>query len=167
VKRIVWQIFYVLLLAGFTRGCVVEPVRVADDVMAPVLWDGDVVLISKLAYGLRVPGSGAVITNWHHIEKGDLVLISGAGEPQLTAIRRVLLVPGETAEIPLSEGGGTRKLRSDEYLVTMDQEPKEPGVHGFKVLVPRRGILGKAWRIWIPAESKVESGKPRKFFQRL
>ena len=160
--------FVVVFLALFMRGCVLEPVRVSDDAMAPNLWDGDVVLVSKLSYGLRVPGSGAVITDWETIEKGDLVLVAEAGDPPITAIRRVESVPGDTTMVPAAEGGGNRTLKRDEYIVTMDQKPKEPaGASSTRVLAFRRNILGKAWRIWIPAESKVESGKPRKFFQRL
>ncbi len=168
MKKIFRKMFAVVFLALFMRGCVLEPVRVSDDAMAPNLWDGDVVLVSKLSYGLRVPGSGAVVTDWQKIEKGDLVLVADVGDPPMTGIRRVNSLPGEIVDVPAVEGGGKRRLKRDEYIVVMDQMPKEPGAaNSTRALAFRRNILGKAWRIWIPADSKVESGKPRKFFQRL
>lgn len=155
-----------MCLALLVRACVLEPVRISDDAMAPGLWEGDVIFISKLSFGLRVPGPGAVIADWSAIRRGDIVLVSEAGEPPMTVIRRIAALPGDAVEFSAARGGA-RALQSGEYLVSMDQKPKDMGDQDMRILVPRQAIVGKAWRIWIPAESKVESGEPRKFLQRI
>lgn len=166
MKKILRRVFAILAVAMLVRGCVLEPVRIADDAMAPGLWEGDVILISKLSYGLRIPGPGAIVAEWRDVKKGDLVMVAEVGEPPITVVRRILALPGESVELPALEGGN-RALRSNEYLVVMDQKPKEFGGRDMKTLVTRQAIVGKAWRIWIPADSKVESGEPRSFLQRI
>lgn len=166
MKKVITRIITILVLALAVRGCVVEPVRISDDAMAPTLWAGDVILVEKISFGLRIPGPGALIADWSHIRRGDLVLVSDVGEPPMTLIRRVIAVPGDKVDFATAPGGDT-VLKAREYLVAMDQKPKELGGRDMRILVSRQAIVGKAWRIWIPADSKVESGEPRNFLQRI
>jgi signal peptidase I len=75
------RLFWVLSFALVLRACVVEPVRMTDESMAPVLQDGDVVLVSKLRYGLRIPGAGAIMVEWDPPKKGDLVVAVSFDDP--------------------------------------------------------------------------------------
>ena len=55
---------YAACLAFVMRACVVEPVRLTDDSMSSVFGDGDVAFVSKLSYGIRVPGAGWQTAAW-------------------------------------------------------------------------------------------------------
>ena len=42
--------------------------------MAPAIKPGKILLVCKLAYGIRIPGSGAYLVHWGIPKKGDVVV---------------------------------------------------------------------------------------------
>ncbi|MGE3261563.1 MAG: signal peptidase I [Bacteriovoracia bacterium] len=161
MKRRIYKLLWVVAAAFAMRACVVEPVRMTDESMAPLLADGDVVLVSKLHYGLRVPGSGAMMVEWSKPRKGDLVVAVAAGEPPVNLLRRIEFVPGET--VTLSDGKKA-VLKDDEFFLRAEQSEGVMDSRHFGPVL-RRSIIGKATYIWIAknpsaeAGSKVESSK--------
>ncbi|NUM89165.1 MAG: signal peptidase I [Bdellovibrionales bacterium] len=152
--RLLRRLLGVAAFAVVFRACVCEPVRISDDSMTPALVEGDVVFVSKIRYGLRIPGPGSVPWEWSRIRRGDLVMAAGVGNPPVTVVRRVEAVPGERVrEITLAH---------DQYLLTMDHESSAEGT-----VVPRRAVVGKVTHIWLPSGARVESGKPGKFLQKI
>jgi signal peptidase I len=150
-----------MMAAFLMRACVFEPVRLTDDSMAPVLNDGDVALVWKLRYGLRVPGAGAILLEWSKPKKGDLVVAVSAGDPPMNLLRRIVAVPGDSVKLP---DGKDAILKDEEfYLVAAQSE----GVMDSRKFGPvlRRSIIGKATHVWVgknpsaEAGSKVESKK--------
>ena len=95
------------------RTCVGETVKVKDESMAPAFFAGDRVLVSKIHYGLRSPGSGSIIFSWKKIKPGDLVLIQKFSSPRLLALRRVIAVPGES--IKMEKGTIYKKNKEGEW----------------------------------------------------
>ena len=84
-------------LALLVRSFVFEVVHLDSAAMVPSLLPGDVVLVSKSAYGLRIPGTSIRIGGGE-IARGDVVVFErpdGEGK----AIQRVIGLPGETIEI--------------------------------------------------------------------
>lgn len=154
------------------RSCVLETVRTSDDSMAPQVIQGDVVLVSKIRYGVRVPGSGSMLWEWSAPKKGDLVVAVSVGDPPVTLLRRILAVPGDKY---LQVDGKEGILAKDQYFLGAEQKENVMDSRQFGP-VSRRAILGKASYIWIPGNqsaspeggSRVESEKSvRRFLQPL
>ncbi len=154
---------WVGVLALLMRACVLEPVRVTDDSMMPVLADGDVALVSKLRYGLRVPGSGALLVEWSRPKKGDLVVSVGVGDPPVNVLRRIAAEPGDKVKLP---DGTEAILKLGEFFLAAEQKE---GVMDSRKMgpVPRKSIIGKATLVWLSKKpslangSQVESTKPK------
>lgn len=136
-------LLWVGLAALVMRACVFEPVRLADDAMLPSLGEGEVALISKLRYGLRVPGAGAVLVEWSPPKKGDLVAAVAVGDPPLNLLRRVSGLPGE--KVVLGDGT-TVELKPGEFFLVADQPTAAIDSRKFGP-VPRKAIIGKATHV--------------------
>jgi signal peptidase I len=118
------------------RSCALETFRVVGGGMAPAIFAGDILLVSKLYYGIRVPGSGSRLLTWKDIQRGDLVILSGVGEPRVTIARRVVGVPGDT----LRRNAGRVEMKSGEDWKVLPCEP----IEGFPALC--QGDFGQEWR---------------------
>lgn len=141
-------------LALLLRACVVEPMRVTDESMSPVLLEGEIALISKLRYGLRVPGGGALLLEWSQPRKGDLVVSVGVGDPPVNVLRRVAAVPGDKVTLP---DGKEALLSEGEYFLAAEQKE---GVMDSRKMgpVPRKSIVGKATYVWLGKRSSTANG---------
>jgi len=157
------KLLWVALAALTVRACIVEPVRLTDDSMSPVLSDGDVAFVSKLRYGIRVPGAGAMLIEWSKPQKGDLVVVVSAGDPPVNLMRRISGEPGEKA---LLKNGTEIELKPGQYFLLAEQNE---GVMDSRQFGPvaRKAIIGRVSYTWFAKKtsnedgSKVESGKSR------
>jgi len=155
------KLLWVAAAALSVRACVIEPVRLTDDSMAPLVIDGDVVFVSKLRYGIRVPGAGAMLLQWSEPKKGDLVMVVSAGDPPVNLMRRIGAVPGEKVTLP---SGAQADLKPGEYFLLAE---KSEGVMDSRRFGPvlRKAIVGKVTHTWFaknsspPEGSQVESEK--------
>jgi signal peptidase I len=90
-------VFGAAALALLVRTFLLEAVHLDSAAMVPSLLPGDVVLVSKAAYGLRIPGT-SIRLGRGEIARGDVILFDRPdGEGR--AIQRVIGLPGETVEI--------------------------------------------------------------------
>lgn len=96
MSSVLKKILFAFVLALGLRACVFETFSVSGTAMAPAVFPGDTVIASKVSYGLRVPGSGALLVQWSDIRPGDLVVLNGVGEPPMTLLRRVVAVGDRT-----------------------------------------------------------------------
>lgn len=62
--------------------------------MAPGIVPGDRILVNKLAYGLRLPFTGAPMMQWHTPLRSDAVVFLAPRSGLLT-VKRVIGVPGD------------------------------------------------------------------------
>jgi signal peptidase I len=67
--------------------------------MVPTLLEGDVVLVSRLAYGLRVPLLGLTLLPLAAPRRGDVVVFQDPRDPSLLLVRRVIGVAGDLVEL--------------------------------------------------------------------
>ena len=89
-------IFIIMLI--IVRGAVADWYTVPTGSMKPTIIEGDRVFVYKMAYGLRVPFSETIITQWGTPERGEIVVFySPADSTRL--IKRIIGLPGETLEI--------------------------------------------------------------------
>jgi len=151
----VWlkKIFLVFILALLMRGCVLETARNPDDVMAPSLQAGDITLVWKLSYGIRIPGSGAILWDWGNIHRGDIVVVSDVGDPPRSFIRRVAAIPGDLVLLP--EVKGPTKLKEGEYFLEASEQNDKVIDSRQLGAISRRAIIGKVTHVWHPSTSQL------------
>lgn len=89
----------VLLAALLLRATVAEPFLVPGGSMAPTLLDGDVVLVSRLAYGLKLPFGGRTLVPLASPRRGDVVVFADPRDPARLLARRVVGVEGDLVEL--------------------------------------------------------------------
>jgi signal peptidase I len=89
----------VLLAALLLRGTVAEPFRIPGGSMAPTLVEGDVVLVSRLAYGLKLPYGGRTLWPLAPPRRGDVVVFVDPRDRSRLLARRVVGVEGDRVEL--------------------------------------------------------------------
>lgn len=120
------------LLALAVRAFVIEPFRVPSGSMAPTLLAGDDVLVSKLAYGVRVPFTRLRVLELGAPRRGDVVVFESPRDPATDLVKRVVGVPGDVIE-----------LREQVLHVNGVPQPREP--EGELVYEERSEETGAPW----------------------
>jgi signal peptidase I len=87
------------LLALAVRGFVVEPFRVPSGSMAPTLLAGDHVLVSRLAYAIRLPFTRLRLWELGTARRGDVVVFRSPRDPATDLVKRVVGIPGDVVEL--------------------------------------------------------------------
>jgi signal peptidase I len=87
-----------VLLALAVRALALESYRIPSGSMAPTLQAGDHVLVSKLAYGVRLPLAGLRLLG-RAPRRGDVVVFESPREPGKDVVKRVVGVPGDVVEL--------------------------------------------------------------------
>ena len=88
-------LFPVILVVFLLRSFLFEPFKIPSGSMIPTLLIGDLILVNKFHYGLRLPVSHTKITEGHAVERGDVVVFHYPPNPNLDYIKRVVGVPGD------------------------------------------------------------------------
>lgn len=87
--------FPVLLVVLVIRSFLFEPYRIPTGSLKPTLLVGDLIVVNKFDYGLRLP---VLHTKFIHIGEpkvGDIVVFRMPGDPQMDLIKRIVGVPGD------------------------------------------------------------------------
>ncbi len=87
------------VLAAGTRAFFADTSRVASFSMQPTLLPGDVLLVHKAAYAVRVPFTHLRLLDTGAPRRGDLVVFEDPKEPAATYVKRVVGVPGDVIEL--------------------------------------------------------------------
>jgi signal peptidase I len=89
----------VAVLALVLRGAILEPFLVSTGGMAPSLLPGDVLVVSKLAYAVRLPFTAVTLLDIHPPRRGDVVVFRDPTDPSRRVAKRVVGLPGEVVEL--------------------------------------------------------------------
>jgi signal peptidase I len=81
------------------RAMVAEPFSVPGGSMAPTLLEGEVVAVSRLAYGLRLPFTGITLLPFATPRRGDVVVFRDPRDRTRLLVRRVIGLPGDRVEL--------------------------------------------------------------------
>lgn len=103
------------LVALAVRAIAVEGFRIPSGSMAPTLLAGDHVLVSKLAFGIRVPFTRLRILGGGEPRRGDVIVFESPKERGVDVVKRVVGVPGDVIE-----------LREQVLLVNGVPQPRTP-----------------------------------------
>ncbi|QEI06942.1 signal peptidase I [Pigmentiphaga aceris] len=88
--------FFPVILFVFTlRSFIVEPFRIPSGSMIPTLQVGDLILVNKFTYGIRLPILNNKVIPFNDPKRGDVVVFRYPVDPQIDYIKRVVGLPGD------------------------------------------------------------------------
>ena len=88
-------LFPVILAVFVLRSFLFEPFKIPSGSMIPTLRVGDLILVNKFHYGVRLPVFNTKIIENHEPERGDVMVFRYPPQPSLDYIKRVIGVPGD------------------------------------------------------------------------
>jgi signal peptidase I len=87
--------FPVIALVFFLRSFLYEPFKIPSSSMVPTLQVGDLILVNKFIYGVRLPIINKKIIEVQQPQRGDVMVFKFPKDPSLDYIKRVVGVPGD------------------------------------------------------------------------
>jgi signal peptidase I len=88
-------LFPVILAVFLLRSFLFEPFKIPSGSMMPTLLTGDLILVNKFTYGLRLPVINTKLTDGTPLARGDVVVFRYPPKPSLDYIKRVVGIPGD------------------------------------------------------------------------
>lgn len=89
-------LFPVIIAVFVLRSFLFEPFKIPSGSMIPTLLVGDLILVNKFTYGLRLPVLNTKITEGTPPQRGDVMVFRFPPKPSMDYIKRVVGVPGDT-----------------------------------------------------------------------
>lgn len=87
--------FPVIALVFFLRSFLYEPFKIPSSSMVPTLEIGDLILVNKFTYGVRLPIVNKKIIEINDPQRGDVMVFKSPKHPSLDYIKRVVGLPGD------------------------------------------------------------------------
>lgn len=88
-------LFPVIIAVFLLRSFLFEPFKIPSGSMVPTLQIGDLILVNKYHYGIRLPVINTKITEGNAPQRGDVMVFRYPPKPSLDYIKRVVGVPGD------------------------------------------------------------------------
>jgi signal peptidase I len=88
-------LFPVIAVVFVLRSFLFEPFKIPSGSMIPTLLVGDLILVNKFHYGVRLPVINLKITDGNPVQRGDVMVFRYPPRPSLDYIKRVVGVPGD------------------------------------------------------------------------
>ena len=87
--------FPVIAAVFLFRSFMFEPFKIPSSSMVPTLQIGDLILVNKYTYGIRLPIVNKKIISINNPSRGDVMVFRYPPHPSLDYIKRVIGVPGD------------------------------------------------------------------------
>ena len=88
--------FFPVIAAVFLfRSFMFEPFKIPSSSMVPTLQIGDLILVNKYTYGIRLPIVNKKVVSINNPERGDVMVFKFPKDPSLDYIKRVVGIPGD------------------------------------------------------------------------
>jgi signal peptidase I len=87
--------FPVIALVFFLRSFLYEPFKIPSSSMVPTLVVGDLILVNKFTYGIRLPVLNKKIIEVNDPQRGDVMVFKYPKDTSMDYIKRVVGVPGD------------------------------------------------------------------------
>ncbi len=87
--------FPVIALVFVLRSFLYEPFKIPSSSMEPTLLVGDLILVNKFTYGIRLPIINKKIIQVNDPQRGDVMVFKYPKDPSFDYIKRVVGVPGD------------------------------------------------------------------------
>jgi len=88
-------LFPVILVVFLLRSFLFEPFKIPSGSMVPTLLIGDLILVNKYHYGVRLPVINKKIIELNDPQRGDVMVFRYPANPSIDYIKRVVGVPGD------------------------------------------------------------------------
>jgi len=88
-------LFPVILVVFLLRSFLFEPFKIPSGSMIPTLLVGDLILVNKFHYGVRLPVINKKIIANHDPQRGDVMVFRYPVDPRQDYIKRVVGIPGD------------------------------------------------------------------------
>ena len=88
-------LFPVIFAVFILRSFLFEPFKIPSGSMIPTLHVGDLILVNKFHYGIRLPVINYKLTQGTPVNRGDVMVFRFPPKPCLDYIKRVVGVPGD------------------------------------------------------------------------
>lgn len=88
-------LFPVILIVFLLRSFLFEPFKIPSGSMIPTLVVGDLILVNKFHYGLRLPVINTKVVANNDPQRGDVIVFRYPVDPRIDYIKRVVGVPGD------------------------------------------------------------------------
>jgi len=88
-------LFPVILVVFLLRSFLLEPFKIPSGSMVPTLQVGDLILVNKFHYGIRLPVVNKKIIANHDPQPGDVMVFRYPRDTSVDYIKRVIGVPGD------------------------------------------------------------------------
>ncbi|WP_293660938.1 signal peptidase I [Rhodoferax sp. OV413] len=89
-------LFPVIITVFILRSFLFEPFKIPSGSMVPTLLVGDLILVNKFTYGVRLPVVNIKLTEGNKPQRGDVMVFRYPPRPSLDYIKRVVGLPGDT-----------------------------------------------------------------------
>ncbi len=133
-RRPLWReylrsIAIAVLAALVLRSVVVEAFQIPSGSMVPTLLAGDHILVSKLAYGARLPFTRLRLVSLGALRRGDVIVFENPRDPSKDFVKRVIGLPGDVVEIrgQVVHVNGVPQPRTPEGELTYDERDEASG----------------------------------------
>ncbi len=88
-------LFPVIAIVFLLRSFLFEPFKIPSGSMIPTLLVGDLILVNKFTYGIRLPVINTKITAGSPVQRGDVMVFRYPPQPSMDYIKRVVGLPGD------------------------------------------------------------------------
>ena len=89
-------LFPVIAVVFLLRSFLFEPFKIPSGSMIPTLLVGDLILVNKYTYGVRLPVINTKIIDVGDPKRGDVMVFRFPKDPSVDYIKRVVGIPGDT-----------------------------------------------------------------------
>jgi signal peptidase I len=120
-------LFPVILAVFLLRSFLFEPFKIPSGSMIPTLLVGDLILVNKFHYGVRLPVINKKIIDNHVPKRGDVMVFRFPSDPSIDFIKRVVGIPGDLV------GFRNQMLSINGEQVPVERMP-EPGFYDETVM---------------------------------
>jgi signal peptidase I len=138
VRDILETILIALLLAVLIRVFIIETFVVDGPSMEATLWDGQRLLVSKMAYRFSEP------------KRGDVVIFRYPLDPSKDYVKRVIAVGGDTIEVRMGRVYVNSERREEPYVLN-------PGLYDMRSTIVPEGC------VFVMGDNRTNSEDSRSF----
>jgi len=89
-------LFPIIVCIFLLRSFLFEPFKIPSGSMIPTLAVGDLILVNKFHYGIRLPVLNTKLVDHKAVKRGDVIVFRYPVDPRADYIKRVVGLPGDT-----------------------------------------------------------------------
>ncbi len=137
LKEYAEALIVALILAFFIRSFVVQAFKIPSGSMLQTLQIGDHLLVTKFAYGVKIPFTNTMVLEREGPKHGDIIVFEFPEDPSKDFIKRVIGVPGDVIEIREKKLFLNGVEQQESYIQHVDSSSSVPRRDNFgPVMVP-------------------------------